>query len=203
MLLAVEKHQSDCVRVLAQLGADINLATKVFKMTPLILAAERGYCDIVQILLNNKALLNQKDMRGEYVVLSGSSFNRWCGILRHGTNFSTYVVNEWCWVKFRFEFFFYKCNVLFAGFTALHAAVLSSVVKTVELLLAAGADPNILDDDGQYIVQKSLQYLNKNVGNCSHQVKHPLDFSWIKLRLSDVLFPRSHSHVKMGFQLRY
>ena len=67
-MLAVEKRQTDCVRVLAQLGADINVATKVFRMTPLILAAERGYSDIVQILLNHKALLNQRDMRGEYVI---------------------------------------------------------------------------------------------------------------------------------------
>ena len=66
-MLAVEKRHTDCVRVLAQLGADINVRTKVFKMTPLILAAERGYSDIVQILLNHKALLNQRDMRGEYV----------------------------------------------------------------------------------------------------------------------------------------
>ena len=36
-----------------------------------------------------------------------------------------------------------------AGFTALHASVLSSVVKTAELLLAAGANPNVLDDDGK------------------------------------------------------
>ena len=36
-----------------------------------------------------------------------------------------------------------------SGFTALHASVLSSVVKTAELLLAAGANPNVLDDDGK------------------------------------------------------
>ncbi len=36
-----------------------------------------------------------------------------------------------------------------AGFSALHAAVLASIEKTVEILLSAGADPNVLDDDGK------------------------------------------------------
>ncbi len=53
--------------MLARLGADVNAATRVFRMTPLILAAERGYADVVRILLDSGALLNQKDVRGESV----------------------------------------------------------------------------------------------------------------------------------------
>jgi ankyrin repeat protein len=58
LICAISIRSSECVKLLLDKGADIEYSCDGY--TPLMLAAQEGLFDIVQILINNKADINAK-----------------------------------------------------------------------------------------------------------------------------------------------
>jgi ankyrin repeat protein len=63
----------DAVKLLVQAGADVNDAENIFKVTPLIVAAEENHVDIVQFLLRHKANAEWTERAG-YTALTRAVF---------------------------------------------------------------------------------------------------------------------------------
>jgi ankyrin repeat protein len=63
----------DAAKLLVQAGADVNDAENVFKVTPLIVAAEGNHVDVVEFLMQNKANAERTERAG-YTALTRAVF---------------------------------------------------------------------------------------------------------------------------------
>lgn len=118
LIEAIESGQAELVRVLLAAGADLNLLDAT-GMSPLIKAIENGRDDIVKILFAASA-------GSDAGVVSDGSASSEGGAVRRGAN----------------------PNLIAAGNTPLTRAVQTGQPKMVELLLAQGADPNLMNEAG-------------------------------------------------------
>ncbi|PNJ81070.1 ANKRD29 isoform 5 [Pongo abelii] len=156
LMVAAYAGHIDCVRELVLQGADINLqredggtallaASQYGHMqvvetllkhganihdqlydgaTALFLAAQGGYLNVIRLLLASGAKVNQPRQDGTTALLKAAN-KGYNDVIEELLKFSPTL------------------GILKNGTSALHAAVLSGNIKTVALLLEAGADPSL------------------------------------------------------------
>ncbi|XP_029426563.1 ankyrin repeat domain-containing protein 29 isoform X3 [Nannospalax galili] len=154
LMVASYAGHIDCVRELVLQGADINLQRED-GATALFLAAQGGYLDVIRLLLSSGAKVNQPRQDGtaplwiasqmghsevvRVMLLRGADRDATrndgtTALLKAANKGYNDVIEEL--LKFS-----PTLGILKNGTSALHAAVLSGNIKTVALLLEAGADP--------------------------------------------------------------
>ena len=76
MIASASMHgQAECVKYLAQKGADLLLATTGNKMTPLHEAAKRGHYDVCDVLLQSGANANLCDVNDNFPIHLAAYYN--------------------------------------------------------------------------------------------------------------------------------
>jgi len=128
LLFATEAGHLSVVRLLIKNGANVNLGSMKDKVTPLMRAASNGYFDIVKHLVINKAKLNLQDRRLQSTALMWAAF-------KGHTQIVDYLLENKALIGVRGG----------RGESALWLAVSHANVKTVNVLLLAGANPNRVD----------------------------------------------------------
>lgn len=68
LLLAIEHHDIEAIRVLLDAGAKVN-GTNRDGLTPLMAASEKGQADVVQILLSRGAEVKDRDVKGRTALM--------------------------------------------------------------------------------------------------------------------------------------
>ena len=180
LFLATVKDLSNIVEWLVQKpGIDVDLVENWTGRSPLILAAERDNCEIINLLLQNKANPNLKDRQSEGTAMlraaeSGSlaaielmlSYNVDLGSvdedgrgLVHGAS-----ANGWPKIIRLLEQHGLNLNSKDSnGMTPLHEASRNNQEKVTEVLLELGADPTIKDKFERTPLKVAWQYGNKNI----------------------------------------
>ncbi|KAM9632511.1 ankyrin repeat domain-containing protein 29 isoform 4-T4 [Trichechus inunguis] len=154
LMVASYAGHLNCVRELVLQGADINLQRED-GATALFLAAQGGYLNVIRLLLSSGAKVNQPRQDGtaplwiasqmghsevvRVMLLRGAERDAArndgaTALLKAANKGYSDVIEEL--LKFS-----PTLGILKNGTSALHAAVLSGNIKTVALLLEAGADP--------------------------------------------------------------
>lgn len=128
LLYSAKNGHAELAKLLLEINADPNTQDSD-KNTPLILAARYNHIDIVKLLLDVKANPN---IQSKYIVEDES----WLDESPYRDKSPRYVTvqNDW---------------------TALHYADDNNNKKIIELLLKAGADPNIKDTNGKAALSKT------------------------------------------------
>ncbi|KAM4840919.1 ankyrin repeat domain-containing protein 29 isoform 3-T3 [Thomomys bottae] len=154
LFFAAQQGHNDVVRFLFGFGASTECRTKD-GATALFLAAQGGYLDVIRLLLSSGAKVNQPRQDGtaplwiasqmghsevvRVMLLRGAERDAerndgTTALLKAANKGYNKVIEEL--LKFS-----PSLGILKNGTSALHAAVLSGNIKTVALLLEAGADP--------------------------------------------------------------
>nr|XP_012300437.1 ankyrin repeat domain-containing protein 29 isoform X2 [Aotus nancymaae] len=123
LFFAAQQGHNDVVRFLFGFGASTEFRTKD-GATALFLAAQGGYLDVIRLLLASGAKVNQPRQDGTTALLKAAN-KGYNDVIQELLKFSPTL------------------GILKNGTSALHAAVLSGNIKTVALLLEAGADPSL------------------------------------------------------------
>lgn len=122
--------QLEEVKRLASTGTAVDFADEE-KRTPFMVAAFNGHTSVLQYLLEEGAKLEGKDVNGRTALMyasSGPFEGAVAFLLKQGAE-----VNE---------------QGTLEGFTALMTAASEGLVEIVRLLLVHGADPTLVDQDG-------------------------------------------------------
>ncbi|XP_011711556.2 ankyrin repeat domain-containing protein 29 isoform X4 [Macaca nemestrina] len=156
LFFAAQQGHNDVVRFLFGFGASTEFRTKD-GATALFLAAQGGYLDVIRLLLASGAKVNQPRQDGtaplwiasqmghsevvRVMLLRGAERDAarndgTTALLKAANKGYNDVIEEL--LKFS-----PTLGILKNGTSALHAAVLSGNIKTVALLLEAGADPSL------------------------------------------------------------
>ncbi|XP_077756396.1 ankyrin repeat domain-containing protein 29 isoform X3 [Canis aureus] len=121
LLAASQYGHMQVVETLLKHGANIH--DQLYDgATALFLAAQGGYLDVIRLLLSSGAKVNQPRQDGTTALLKAAN-KGYNDVIEELLKFSPTL------------------GILKNGTSALHAAVLSGNIKTVALLLEAGADP--------------------------------------------------------------
>ncbi|XP_077756404.1 ankyrin repeat domain-containing protein 29 isoform X10 [Canis aureus] len=154
LMVASYAGHIDCVRELVLQGADINLQRESGP-TALFFAAQQGHNDVVRFLFEFGASTEFRTKDGGTALLAASQYGHMQVVetlLKHGANIHDQLYdgttallkaankgyNDVIEELLKFS---PTLGILKNGTSALHAAVLSGNIKTVALLLEAGADP--------------------------------------------------------------
>lgn len=122
---AVKEGYFDIVKLLIEMGADVNEGTDYYRETPLHLAAEKGFLEIIKLLLDNGAIINILTTIHQtplYVAATNGRLEVVEFLLKRGAGLND-LENDWCCGNKRVLF----CAAE-AGFT-----------DVVKMLLAYGA----------------------------------------------------------------
>ncbi|XP_065390070.1 ankyrin repeat domain-containing protein 29 isoform X4 [Macaca fascicularis] len=123
LLAASQYGHMQVVETLLKHGANIH--DQLYDgATALFLAAQGGYLDVIRLLLASGAKVNQPRQDGTTALLKAAN-KGYNDVIEELLKFSPTL------------------GILKNGTSALHAAVLSGNIKTVALLLEAGADPSL------------------------------------------------------------
>ncbi|XP_064235404.1 ankyrin repeat domain-containing protein 29 isoform X2 [Aotus nancymaae] len=123
LLAASQYGHMQVVETLLKHGANIH--DQLYDgATALFLAAQGGYLDVIRLLLASGAKVNQPRQDGTTALLKAAN-KGYNDVIQELLKFSPTL------------------GILKNGTSALHAAVLSGNIKTVALLLEAGADPSL------------------------------------------------------------
>jgi len=134
LLLAALRGQLDKVKELLAAGADVNYWDQETYMTALMYATSREHLDVVNELIANRANLTMADHNGATALHIAASYGH-VDILRR-------IIDAL--LEEREDLNTQDGH----GRTALHMAAEGGMVNSVTLLLQRGADPAILDADG-------------------------------------------------------
>jgi len=124
LFMSIQNDCIDTVKLLIELEADVNIVQEKMKCYPLHLAASNNFLDVVDLLLNRRAIVDCKDPRGYTpLFMAASEGYATCveKLLKAGAN-----------VNYRSE----DDNTV-----AIYHAANANRVKVVRLLLDHGADP--------------------------------------------------------------
>ncbi|OJJ65842.1 hypothetical protein ASPBRDRAFT_139328 [Aspergillus brasiliensis CBS 101740] len=163
-----DKHREIC-NILIEHGADMNPDLGGFFNTPLAMALYNGWLDIARCMISKGARIEPSDptclLAGNILVAAVSSVDMTCGILGIGVAADSPIaaVHQWAW-----EMDGGACNFT----TALQAAAYHGHVETVELLLANGANPNVLGPpygSTLFSLFAGTCYAIENIGPESHE----------------------------------
>jgi len=128
LLFATEAGHLPAVKLLMKNGANVNMGSIKDRFTPLMRAASNGYFDIVKYLVSNKVKLDVQDRRLQSTALMWAAFKGHDQIV-------DYLLENKALIGVRGG----------RGESALWLAVSHANVKTVKVLLLAGANPNRVD----------------------------------------------------------
>jgi ankyrin repeat protein len=149
------RHQS--VVVLIEGGADVNLASSM-GATPLRVAVERRYVDLVKLLIANKKTdINFADKEGCTPVFAASE--------KGYSDVLTLLLKQGASVKLNKE----------GGVTPLHAAAYHGQAEAAKLLIEAGIDVYQVDDEDVTALDLAVMKKNVNVETIirAHMEKFP------------------------------
>lgn len=130
LLEAAYLGQLEEVERLAAEGTAVDFADSE-QRTPLMMAAFNGHTSVLQFLMEKGAKLDSRDSNGRTALMYASSgpFEEAVAfLLKQGAEVNAQGTQE--------------------GFTALMTAASEGLLGVVQLLLANGADPSLLDKDG-------------------------------------------------------
>jgi ankyrin repeat protein len=157
-----EAEDEDVAELLLARGAGVNAASSLGK-TPLHAAAARGNRDVVALLLAHGGEMNAKDKAGNtpvHAAVENGHADVVALLLAHGADCA---IGDAAWAGD-----IGKLNALLkgqpdlvsskdaAGNTALHWAALGGSAEAVQALLAAKADPNAANSDGDTALHLAL-----------------------------------------------
>ncbi|GKZ97057.1 hypothetical protein AnigIFM59636_011807 [Aspergillus niger] len=163
-----DKHREIC-NILIEHGADMNPDLGGFFNTPLTMALYNGWLDIARCMISKGARIEPSDptclLAGNILVAAVSSVDMTREILGIGVAADSPIaaVHQWAW-----EMDGDACNFT----TALQAAAYHGHVETVELLLANGANPNVLGPpygSTLFSLFAGTCYAIENIGPESHE----------------------------------
>ena len=161
--LAVLSGKIEKVKFLVEKGMDIHKKDKTWECTPLISAAEHGYLDIIEYLLDKGALINDVDKCGETALMHASSRGHFdvvkllcskgadINIKNYGysavmlasgerhVEIVKFLAKKWANLNYQNDH----------GETALIRAVKFNNKKMIDLLIALGARMDIKDKNGK------------------------------------------------------
>jgi len=130
LIVAATYGYYDCAEYLIQMGTDAAYYNAELQETPLEMAVSRGYLDIVQLLVENGADVNQTgELFGSILQVAAIS----------SAHITQYLVEHGADLDYQME----------NGNTALMAAVQAGRTDCAEILLEAGADVNLENEDGK------------------------------------------------------
>ncbi|KAI3027374.1 hypothetical protein CBS147347_4660 [Aspergillus niger] len=163
-----DKHREIC-NILIEHGADMNPDLGGFFNTPLAMALYNGWLDIARCMISKGARIEPSDptclLAGNILVAAVSSVDMTREILGIGVAADSPIaaVHQWAW-----EMDGDACSFT----TALQAAAYHGHVETVELLLANGANPNVLGPpygSTLFSLFAGTCYAMENIGPESHE----------------------------------
>lgn len=132
LMNAINKNDSARVQELIQQGTDVN-QLEANGDAPLVMAAYKGYHEIVRLLLEAGADVGAVDPSMKATALHAAAYA--------GRTEAAKLLVE------------YKIDINkqgpYNGYTALHDAIWQNNVEVVKVLLDAGADLTLLSNDGQ------------------------------------------------------
>ncbi|KAJ8681927.1 hypothetical protein QAD02_017719 [Eretmocerus hayati] len=181
LMNAIEYQQIELVSLLLRCGANPNLGYGAEDHgRPLFDAVEKGQTEIIRLLLRFGANLNLLESKTESVRLAfaRSDINTIAYLLDRGldpnlkltdrryseTLIITAVRNRLDPLVHKLlEYELFLDEKDYDGKTCLHYAVLNENLLIVQKLLVAGANPNIYDDDGVYILATAIQTRNEDI----------------------------------------
>jgi len=132
LMEAVKKNQGGLVRDLIQQGVDVN-ELDANQDAPLIIAAYRGYIDIVQRLLAAGADVTAVDPGMKATAL-------------HAAAYAGHTEAAKLLIQYHIDI---NKQGPYNGYTALHDAVWQGNTETVKLLIEAGADLTLKSNTGE------------------------------------------------------
>eukprot|EP00058_Branchiostoma_floridae_P000031 XP_002585519.1 hypothetical protein BRAFLDRAFT_133193 [Branchiostoma floridae] len=145
------------VQLLCSRGGDLTGKDKFAEMTPLLLAAQNGHCDVIDVALSLGATFAEEDVLGNKV-LHFAVLGGWMDAVTH-------LLDLGIEVNARNE----------GGATALHYAVYwkECSLKMAEVLLLSGADCNVKDIEGRTLVDVALEDTGMQKFLLHHLECHP------------------------------
>lgn len=132
LMKAINKNDSAKVKELIRQGADVN-ELEANGDAPLVMAAYKGYNEIVRVLLEAGADVEAVDPSMKATAL-------------HAAAYAGRAEAAQLLVDFHIDI---NKQGPYNGYTALHDAIWQNNVEVVKVLLAAGADLTLLSNDGQ------------------------------------------------------
>jgi len=133
-LKCVEEGNTTAVNLFLAAGINPNVVEDEYGKTALMFAAERGYTDIIQVLLANGADVNAKDGSGWTALMravESDNIKAVQALLANGAEVNAQNIH---------------------GHNALMMAVNRSHTNSIQILLANGADVNAKDNGGQTVL---------------------------------------------------
>ncbi|TVY37053.1 Serine/threonine-protein phosphatase 6 regulatory ankyrin repeat subunit B [Lachnellula subtilissima] len=155
MHIAVKERSIDCIKLLLEYGATVDCLNR-FRETPLHSAADLGYLEIVQLLVENGANPNARSM-GRIPAMFAAKIGH--------TKVSKYLVERGTSLTQRDM----------SGETLFHQAGLSNA-HTFSYLLQIGCSPEVENYEGLTAVEIALEYAENNMAKVSLIMNWDLDY---------------------------
>jgi uncharacterized protein len=156
LCLATEEAQLDILQLLLRSGSDANQLGWDEQYTPLSFAAKVGNLEILNILLNSGTSLNACGTEGTALNIAARSGNSQVLnlLLDRGADVNSTPMDLWIEGE-DVEAETSDSLNLQSTWTPLMDAALHGHLTIVEILVNRGADPNLVDEDGEAAIQKA------------------------------------------------
>ena len=162
MIASASMHdKAQCVKYLAEKGADLHLATRGTKMTPLHEAAKRGFYDVCEVLLQFGANANLCDINENFPIHLAAYYNHSnvCKILSDRT------LPSKC-QKMTGKSPLISCLEAGMAEQGMPEYDTEEAFETLQVLLENGWDPNqCLSDEKSNLYKVLIFYPSRSLGN--------------------------------------